>query len=78
MSDQYSQEFLLLKALLEEMQKSESKSESSINTVTTLFLCLFGMIVVQKLIKYVGKPIYRAHSARTTRHNSSDDSPKTV
>lgn len=73
-------EYALLKLLIEELNKNNSKNDTSINTVTTLWIVLFALIIAQKVFKYIGKPLYRHYSAVTTRRHSpitssdSDDS----
>ena len=74
-------EYALLKLLIEELNKNNSKNDSSINTVTTLWIVLFALIIAQKVFKYIGKPIYRHYSATTTRKHSpisSSDSDKVI
>lgn len=75
-----SNEYTLLKLLIEELNKNNSKADNSINTVTTLWIILFALIIAQKVFKYIAKPLYRSYSAVTTRRQSaitssdSDDS----
>lgn len=68
-----SEEYKLVKLLIEELQKNESKAENSITTVTTLWTVLFGLILLQKLWRYIGKPMYKNYSRRNTPNNSDSD-----
>lgn len=71
-------EYALLKLLIEQIQQQQNKtnneSNKSINTVTTLWIVLFAIIVLQKVFKYIAKPVYKHYSAVNTRNNSEDDS----
>lgn len=70
-------ETVLLKLLLEQLQQQNTNNKNnnnSISTVTTLWIVLFSVIVLQKIFKYIVKPVHRHFSAVSTRHNSSDNS----
>ena len=62
-----------MKLLLEDLEKKETKSEKAIDTTVMLWSILFGLIIVQKLWKYIGKPAYNHYSAKNSRTNSEDD-----
>ena len=68
-------EYTLFKLLIEQMQTQQTNNNEqnkSVSTVTTLWIILFGLIVIQKVFKYIGKPIYHHYSAVNTRHNSDN------
>lgn len=73
-----SSEYALLKLLIEQLQQQQTQNNSetnkSISTVTTLWIVLFALIILQKVFKYIAKPVYKHYSATNTRHNSEDDS----
>ena len=75
-------EYALLKLLIEQLQQQQAQdnnaSNKSISTVTTLWIVLFGLIILQKVFKYIAKPMYRHYSATNTRHNSEDDDSKSI
>ena len=75
-------EYALLKLLIEQLQQQQTQdnnaSNKSISTVTTLWIVLFGLIILQKVFKYIAKPMYRHYSATNTRHNSEDDDSKSI
>ena len=68
----------LLKLLLEQSKQSNIESNKSINTVTTLWIVLFSIIVLQKVLKYIAKPVYRHMSATNTRHNSDESRDNSI
>ena len=71
-------EYTLLKLLLEQLDKNSKDQTSSVNTVTTLWIILFGLVVLQKVFKYIIRPTYKSRrkkirdSTTTSNTNSSE------
>ena len=59
-----SEELQLVKLLVQELQKMQTKQNTSVDTVTTLWIVLFGLILIQKAFKYYNK--LRKHKSSST------------
>ena len=60
---------MILKLINETIDKNKSES-SSLNIVSSLWIILFSLIILQKVFKYVVKPCYRN---RNNNNNNNDN-----
>lgn len=66
-----TEELQLVKVLVQELQKMQTKQNSSVDTVTTLWIVLFGLILIQKAFKYYSK--FRKYKSSSTSTSTSED-----
>lgn len=69
MCDNESEDIRILISYINETIREKRNDNVNLNTVSSLWIILFGLIIVQKLFKYVLKPIARTRTR--ARNNES-------
>ena len=70
MNSSTEDELLVLIRFINETLHESKKDNITINTVSSLWIILFSLIIVQKIFKYVIKP---CHQQRLSRSNSESN-----
>ena len=65
-------DMLILIKFINQTLSENKESGITLNTVSSLWIILFALIIVQKLFKYVIKPINNRARATTTNSNQSE------
>lgn len=74
MSDNDEELKILIRFINETLHESK-KEGITINTVSTLWIILFGLIIVQKLFKYIIKPIHNYRNNNNDANNQPQRNP---